>query len=63
MKNKIALLITVFLFVAFNVLAQTGIKEYTAGHLFYVSLPDYMKKTTGLNGYATIQFKNSVKDN
>ena len=42
--------------------AQTPVKEIKAGHVFYVSLPDYMSKTTGLNSAATLQFKNSVKD-
>ncbi|MCP9762332.1 hypothetical protein [Lacihabitans soyangensis] len=42
--------------------AQTAFKEHKAGHVFYVSLPDYMSKTTGLNDAAVIQFKNSVKD-
>ena len=42
--------------------AQTNMKEYKAGHVFYVSLPDYMSKTTGLNDAAVIQFKNTVKD-
>jgi hypothetical protein len=62
MKNKKAILIMALLWFSFNALAQTGNKEYTAGHVFYVSLPDYMKKTTGLNTSATIQFKNTVKD-
>ena len=42
--------------------AQTATKEHKAGHQFYVSLPEYMSKTTGLNSAAAIQFRNSVKD-
>ncbi len=41
---------------------QTTMKEYKAGHVFNISLPDYMIKTTGLNTSATIQFKNTIKD-
>jgi hypothetical protein len=52
-------LITISTFTAFS---QTPAKEYKAGHVFYVSLPDYMSKTTGVNTSATIQFKNVVKD-
>lgn len=42
--------------------AQTPVKEIKAGHIFYISLPDYMTRTTGLNAASTIQFKNTVKD-
>lgn len=37
-------------------------KEYTAGHTFIISLPDYMSKTVGLNNAAAIQYKSAVKD-
>lgn len=42
--------------------AQTEMKPYVAGHVFKVSLPNYMKRTIGYNDDAAIQFKNSVKD-
>ncbi len=42
--------------------SQTAFKEEKAGHIFYVSLPDYMSKTVGLNTSAMIQFKNTIKD-
>ena len=45
-----------------NVTAQTNFKEVKAGHIFYVSLPDYMSRTIGLNNSSTIQFKSVVKD-
>ena len=50
----------VFIAATFN--AQTTLKEYKVGHVFNVSLPDYMGKTTGLNTSASIQFKNTIKD-
>jgi hypothetical protein len=37
-------------------------KQFTVGHPFYISLPDYMIKTVGINSSASIQFKNEVKD-
>ncbi len=37
-------------------------KEYKAGQVFYVSLPEYMSKTIGLNNAASIQYKSEVKD-
>jgi hypothetical protein len=61
MKN-----ITIF---AFSILlcitainAQTPLKEYKVGHVFSVSLPDYMGKTFGLNNASVFQYKNAVKD-
>jgi len=50
------------LFGTLPALAQNPLKEYKAGHVFYLSLPDYMGKTTGLNSAAIIQYKNQVKD-
>lgn len=62
MKHTIAFLTTSLLLITATSLAQTGMKEYKAGHVFYVSLPDYMSKTTGMNDAAVIQFKNTLKD-
>ncbi|MEA5259830.1 hypothetical protein VB264_18680 [Arcicella aquatica] len=42
--------------------AQSTLKEYKAGHVFYISLPSYMTKTMGLNESSIIQYKNAVKD-
>jgi hypothetical protein len=42
--------------------AQTTLKNYKAGHIFDLSLPDYMSKTGGLNSSAAIQYKSLVKD-
>ncbi|MEO8146342.1 MAG: hypothetical protein ABI723_01830 [Bacteroidia bacterium] len=62
MTTKLKSLTLAICLLSINAFAQTGAKEYTAGHIFYVTLPDYMKKTGGLNTAATIQFKNTVKD-
>ena len=62
MKKKLTTLLIILTAISITSHAQTTLKEYKAGHEFYVSLPDYMSKTTGLNSAATIQFKNSVKD-
>ena len=45
-----------------KVFSQTKMTEYKAGQIFYVSLPDYMSRTIGINSSATIQYKNAVKD-
>jgi hypothetical protein len=58
-KNKCITFLSL-LFIS-NVLFSQ-IKEYKAGQEFYISLPDYMSKTIGLNNAATIQYKSSVKD-
>lgn len=61
MKKTIAIFTTTLVLMTTTTFAQTTLKEYKAGHIFYVSLPDYMSKTTGLNTSATIQFKNTIK--
>ncbi len=42
--------------------AQAGMKTYKAGHVFDISLPEYMSKTGGLNSSSAIQYKSLVKD-
>lgn len=60
MKKTIGILALIFVVsVSFS---QTTMKQYTVGHPFYISLPDYMNKTTGVNADASIQYKNEVKD-
>lgn len=60
-KNKLSLL-SFFLLMSTFVWAQTPMKTYTGGHQFTISLPEYMKRTVGLNSAASIQFKDVVKD-
>ncbi|MDF3079172.1 MAG: hypothetical protein K0S09_3061 [Sphingobacteriaceae bacterium] len=63
--KKIALLSVLTWFFTLKAAAQiqpTTLKEFKAGHVFYISLPEYMNKTVGLNSASTIQFKNAVKD-
>jgi len=62
MKSKIAILTTTLVLITSTTFAQKTMKEYKAGHVFYVSLPDYMSKTSGQNDDAVIQFKNTIKD-
>ena len=45
-----------------SIFAQPNLKEHKAGHIFYVSLPDYMSRTIGLNSASIIQYKSTVKD-
>ena len=59
--NKTLTILTTIL-ISTMCFSQTAFKEEKAGHIFYVSLPDYMSKTIGLNTSATIQFKNTIKD-
>ena len=61
MKRSLCILIAC-LFVLNKMDAQTNMKEFQVGHPFYVSLPDYMIKTSGLNSASAIQFKSEVKD-
>ena len=61
MKKVIVNLVVVLILLTAQSFAQ-NVKEYKAGNVFYVSLPEYMSKTTGLNSVATIQYKSVVKD-
>ena len=62
MKRNFFILTTLLIFITPTILSQTSMKEYKVGHVIYVSLPEYMTKTVGLNDAAVFQFKNSVKD-
>jgi hypothetical protein len=50
------------LFTCLSVYAQTPLSEKKAGHVFYLSIPDYMLKTYDLNDVATLQYKNAAKE-
>lgn len=51
-----------FLMLAFNAFSQQKVKEFQAGHIIKITVPEYMTKTIGLNDDACIQFQNLVKD-
>lgn len=36
--------------------------EYKIGHTFTVNLPDYMNRTSGINDYSAIEYKNEKED-
>jgi hypothetical protein len=59
---KIIVALTLTFFSILNFTFSQASKEYTVGHQFYVSLPDYMNRTVGLNNAASFQFKNLIKD-
>jgi hypothetical protein len=42
--------------------AQTAFKETKTGHVYSISVPDYMTKTTGLNAAASMQFQGLTKN-
>jgi hypothetical protein len=60
-KLTIALTGSLILF-TLSVYSQVSLKQYKAGHVFNINLPDYMSKTIGLNDAAAIQYKSVVKD-
>ncbi len=57
-----ATLVTAMIFFAGTAFSQQPVKEYKVGHIFTISLPAYMIKTASLNGDASIQYKNEVKE-
>ncbi|CAD0001852.1 hypothetical protein [Flavobacterium chungangense] len=62
MNKKIIIIIIALAFIGTGVTAQTKMKEYKAGHVFNISLPDYMNKTAGINTSSAIQYKSEVKE-
>lgn len=42
--------------------SQTKFIEQKAGHIIYMSLPEYMVKTTDLNDVASMQYMNKTKE-
>ncbi len=61
LRNSLGILI-LLVTLAFQSYAQPVMKEQKVGHLFYVSLPDYMSRTVGLNDASVYQYKSVVKD-
>lgn len=61
--KKIGFIFGFILFLFTSILmAQTTLKPYKAGHLFNVSLPEYLSKTSGLNSASSIQYQNKIKE-
>jgi hypothetical protein len=61
--KKNGILFSLFLIMTgLSATAQTVFKEYKVGHPIFISLPDYLNLTAGLNASATLQYKNEVKD-
>lgn len=50
------------LFSTLAAFSQAKFTEKKAGHIFYISVPDYLQKTTLLNDAAAIQYENSEKE-
>jgi len=61
MKKEFALALLLVLFAANSCLAQQ-FQEKAIGHVYYVSLPDYMVKATDLNEVASLQYQNTAKE-
>lgn len=62
MKKTILFLSLFLLLFLTKSVAQTSLKPYKAGHLFDISLQDYLTKTSGLNSAAAIQYQNKIKE-
>ena len=62
MRKTIAIFTATLILITFKTNAQTAFKQYKAGKIFEVSLPEYMSKTAGINESASIQYKSVLKD-
>ena len=62
MKKSFTLLTAVFILLSSDTFGQTALKTHKIGHVFSITLPDYMSRTVGLNSAANFQYKSEVKD-
>lgn len=55
---------TIILLISSSILifAQTKFEEKKVGHIYYVSIPDYMLETDQLNDVASLQYQNTLKE-
>jgi hypothetical protein len=60
-KASLAFAASMFLITTLS-FSQSTLKDYKGGHIFSISLPEYMSKTVGLNTASAIQYKSVVKD-
>jgi hypothetical protein len=62
MKRFFPIIITGLILSASPVIGQTASKTISVGKTFFITLPDYMSRTVGLNSAASLQYKSEVKD-
>lgn len=62
MKKQVCLLWAILLMTVGTSFAQTPVRTEKIGHVFSITVPDYMTRTIGLNDAASAQFKNEIKD-
>lgn len=63
MNLKQLLIFTTFTtFITIPSFSQTKFVEQKAGHIIYMSVPDYMVKTSDLNDVASMQYMNKTKE-
>jgi len=62
MKTFTNILFFALLISGVNLFGQTKLVEKQVGHIFYLSVPDYMTKTKNLNNDASLQYENTVKE-
>ena len=62
MKKLATLFATAILLTTLSTFGQSAFKTHKIGHVFSITLPDYMSRTVGLNSAANFQYKSEVKD-
>jgi len=62
MKMTNQILFVVLLISGTSLFGQTKLVEKKIGHIYYLSIPDYMSKTRNLNNDASLQYENKVKE-
>lgn len=62
MKKAILLTIGGLIGISNFLLAQAPVRTEKVGHVFSITVPDYMTRTIGINDASSVQFKNEVKE-
>lgn len=62
MKANVTLSLFLMLVFSQTSFSQQKSREIKVGHLFHITIPEYMERTVGLNSAASIQFVSSPND-
>lgn len=62
MKYRNLVFSTLLILISANTFGQKKNDHIKIGHVFYISLPEYMNRTVGINDFASVEFEDSIKD-
>jgi hypothetical protein len=62
MKKQLGQLLTILTLTISVANAQSPVRTEKVGHVFSITVPDYLTRTIGINDAASVEFKNEVKE-